>query len=223
MPRFSSALIARAAGLRIADPADATWRVEATGDTAEVTIYGSIGKWRDVEGDLAEEIRGIDASHIDLRINSGGGDYFDSVAIYGALVEHRADVTAYVDGLAASGASLILQAADVRKAAKPSQVMIHDAWGLTMGNAQDHTEAAEVLDAISDSYAGVLADRAGGTTESWRELLRAEKWYSAAAAKAAGLIDEVIDNKSPGGDSEARATSTREAAIRARHHEVMRG
>jgi hypothetical protein len=69
--------------------------------------------------------------------------------------------------------------------------MIHDASGLCLGNAEDMTEMATMLNFQSDNIAGVYAERGGGTVEEWRARMSAETWYTADEAVAAGLADEV--------------------------------
>jgi ATP-dependent Clp endopeptidase proteolytic subunit ClpP len=126
-----------------------------------------------------------------VRLNTPGGEVFDGVAIYNALRNHPASVTTYVDGLAASIGSVILQAGDKRVAAKASQTMIHDGHGIVIGNAADMRQTADLLDQVSNMIAEVYADRAGGSVGDWRAAMLAETWYTGDEAKTAGLVDEV--------------------------------
>lgn len=173
------------------------YRIKAQADQsyAEVAIYDEIGYFGVTAGDFLAEVKALDVSRIDLRLNTPGGDLFDGVAIYNGLRNHPADITAYVDGLAASIGSVILQAGDKRVVARASQVMIHDGHGLVVGNAADMREMAELLDKTSGMLAEVYADRAGGQAADWREAMRAETWYSADEAVEAGLADEVAGAK----------------------------
>jgi ATP-dependent protease ClpP protease subunit len=72
-------------------------------------------------------------------------------------------------------------------------------------------EAAELLDELSDTVAGIYADRAGGSLDSWRDAMRDETWYSAAQAVEAGLADRVANDSTAGPDNRRGQT------IRARH------
>jgi hypothetical protein len=80
-----------------------------------------------------------------------------------------------------------------------SQLMIHDAWGLAIGNAADMRSLADRLDHLSNNIASVYAAKSGGTVESWREAMLAESWYSAEEAVTAKLADRVdgqtVDDK----------------------------
>lgn len=166
------------------------------GDTATVMLYGMIGGWYGVDSEsFVTELRGISASQIDLRINSGGGSIFEGAAIYTAIRNHTAKVTAYVDGLAASAASFIAMAADRVVMSPAATMMIHDGSGITMGNRDDHITTANLLDKLSGTIAALYAKRAGGTTDEWREHMLADRgagtWYTAQEAVDAGLADEV--------------------------------
>lgn len=161
------------------------------GDVAEVYIYDEIGYWGVTAKDFVDELRDITASRIELHINSPGGDAFDGIAIYQALKDHAAEVTTTVDALAASAASFIAMAGDQVIVTRNATMMIHDAFGLAVGNAADMRDMAERLDKISDNIADIYVQHAGGSVTSWRDAMRAETWYDADEAVAAGLADEV--------------------------------
>ena len=180
-------------------------RAEATSDSptsADVHLYDAIGGWWGVlASEFVQEIAGLDVDQINLYVNSPGGDVYDGVAIMNALRRHKAKVVATVDGLAASAASFIIQAADEIVMGRGSELMIHDAWALTWGNAEALTDTAARLDRISDSIAGLYTERAGGTREEWRTAMKAETWYTAEEAVAAGLAD-----RAEAGDAGAKDT-----------------
>lgn len=127
-----------------------------------------------------------------MHINSPGGDVFDGIAILNALRAHKGPVTTIVDGLAASAASFIAQAGATRIMMRNSEMMIHDASGLCIGNASDMREMLDLLERTSDNIASVYAERSGtGSVETWRAAMSAETWYSAQEAVAAGLADQM--------------------------------
>lgn len=162
---------------------------------AEVVIYDEIGWFGVTAEDFMAELRGLDVGEITLRVNSPGGEIFDGIAIHNLLRSHRAQVTTYVDSLAASIASVIALAGDRVIMQPHSQMMIHDGSGLAIGNAADMREMADLLDRQSNNIAEVYAERAGGTVEDWRQRMLAETWYSAKEAVAAGLADEVAETR----------------------------
>jgi ATP-dependent Clp endopeptidase proteolytic subunit ClpP len=164
---------------------------------ASVHLYGVIGDyWDGIDAQtLVPEIRALDVDTIDLYVNSPGGSVYDGIAIRNALRQHAARVVVTVDGLAASAASFIACAGDEVVMGENAEIMIHDAWGLAIGNAEDMSAAAEDLDRISDNIAAMYAAKAGGKPEDWRALMKAETWYSAAEAVAAGLADRLDSDK----------------------------
>lgn len=165
----------------------------STEDTTEVLIYEEIGGyfWGISAEDLVRELNDITTSKISVRINSPGGSVFDSIAIYNALVKHAAEVTIYVDSLAASGASIIAQAGDNRVMMVGSQMMIHDASGVGIGNEAELREMADFLGFESDNIALIYANHAGGDSAEWRTRMRNETWMLAPEAVELGLADEI--------------------------------
>lgn len=162
-------------------------------ETTEVFIYDEIGGLCGISADeFVRDLQDIKSPKIDVRINSPGGSLFDSIAIYNALVKHPAQVTTYVDALAASGASIIAMAGDECVVMVGGQLMIHDALGLEMGNARDMREMADFLDKQSQNIATIYAAKSGNDdVEMWRNLMLAETWMFADEAVEAGLADSV--------------------------------
>ncbi len=180
------------------------------GDVAELRIYDEISWWGISAEEFVRDLEQITAPEIRVAINSPGGDVFDAIAVYNALRAHPARVTTRVDSLAASAASIVVQAGDHRVMLTASQMMIHDAWGVVIGNAAEMREMADLLDMESDIIAGIYAARTGGDAEHFRALMRATTWLTAEQAVEAGLADEVVDPKPQ--DSLARRTLNDELA-----------
>jgi hypothetical protein len=95
--------------------------------------------------------------------------------------------------VAASAASFIAMGGDEVVMARNSELMIHDAFGMAMGDSNIMRDLADRLDKVSDNIASIYAEKAGGTVEDWRTAMRAETWYSAEEAVAAGLADRVTE------------------------------
>lgn len=169
--------------------------------TATMRVYDPIDSWGGSWGISAKEFTtALDAldknvSSISLLINSPGGETHDAIAIMNALKSHPATVTATVEGIAASAASFLAASADNTIMAPNSQLMIHDAWGMVIGPADDLTAHAAVLNKMSDNLASMYADAAGGDPEDWRAAMKAETWYTAEEAVAAGLAQSVAKPK----------------------------
>lgn len=169
----------------------------AASDTAEVFIYDQIGEdfWTG-EGVTAkgfiDEIGKITAPNIHLRINSPGGSVFDGQAIYTALVRHPAKVTTYIDGLAASIASVIALAGEKVVMASNALFMIHNPMSSAQGYASDMRKMADVLDKIRESIVTVYNQHTNQPHEEIIAAMDAETWYTAQEAKDAGFVDELV-------------------------------
>lgn len=135
-----------------------------------------------------------DVSYLDVHINSGGGDVFEAAAIYNMLKRHKAQVTVYIDGLAASAASVIAMAGDKIVMPANSMMMIHNAWGIGVGNHNDFRKIAEDLEKINNSTVkqSYLSKNADLDEAELSRLMNEETWLSANEALEMGLADEVI-------------------------------
>ena len=167
---------------------------------ASVYIYDMIGDpWFGVDTNaLVKEIDSLDVEGIDVFINSPGGFAFDGIAIGNALRRNKAAVTVHVDGLCASAATIVALAGDEIIMARGAEFMIHDAWGMCVGPADDMHAMAGHLDKLSDDLAAIYAEAAGGDVADWRDIMRAETWYAADEAVEAGLatrVDRDVDGE----------------------------
>lgn len=159
-------------------------------DAPTVFIFDEIGGSLGVSAKrFVAELEEIDAPLINVRINSPGGSVFDAITIHSALLHHPAKIRVYIDGLAASAASVIAMGGDEVIMMPGSQMMIHDASMLEDGNEADHAKASTFLGRQSDNIAGMYQRRGGGDAAEWRELMLAETWAFAAEAVELGLAD----------------------------------
>lgn len=162
--------------------------------SVEIVLYDEIGVWGTTASDFMEMLISANERPINLRISSPGGDVFEALAIYNNLKTYPADVSTQVDGLAASAASYIAMAGETRTIARNAMVMIHDAIGFTVGNAEDHRKQIDLLEGASNTIADIYAQRAGGTKEDWRAKMKEETWYySGQEATDAGLTTAVYE------------------------------
>jgi len=143
---------------------------------------------------FARELRAM-AGDVELRINSPGGDVFAARAMAQAMREHQGKITAYVDGVAASAASLLAVSASETVMAPGSMMMIHEAWTIALGNKGDFLATAALLEKIDASIVETYQAKAGGEPAEWAALMAAETWYTAAEAVQAGLADRVAEDK----------------------------
>ena len=166
-------------------------RAQTATEPAEVSIYGDIGSWGINAASFIDQVKAVQGP-IRVRINSGGGEVFDGLAIYNYLAG-RGNVETVIDGLAASAASLPFLAGSKRLMPKAAFLMIHNPWSGTVGGAEDMRKAAEVLDRIGAGLANVYARVTGMTVEAVQALMDAETWLDGDAALAGKWATEVVD------------------------------
>ena len=165
--------------------------------SADIVMYGSIGSdeyWDDVcDKTIKEEIGNLgDVENINVHINSPGGSVFAAVAIANTLKNHKAKVTAFIDGLAASAATIITSACDVVKMPKNALFMIHNPLTWAYGNKQELEKTGILLDKVKDSILETyLAKTKDKTKEELSALMDKEKWFNAEEAKEYGFVDEI--------------------------------
>lgn len=181
--------------------ADTGWyrivRNDAAGAPTRVDIYeeiGGSGGWFFDTGvtavDFVAELAGIEGD-LEVHINSPGGDVFEGLAIYNALAQRKGNVTTIVDGIAASAASFIAMAGTQRVICPGAMMMIHDASGMCIGNAQDMREMVDLLEKVSENIAAIYAAHSPQAGVDWRAAMRATTWYTADEAVAAGLAHKL--------------------------------
>lgn len=169
---------------------------------------------------MAAALRGIGARDVVVNLNSPGGDFFEGVAIYNLLREHKGSVTVNIMGLAASAASVIAMAGDVINIGRTAFLMIHNAWGGAVGNRHDFRAAADQLEPFDQAMAELYASRSGMTANEAGALMDAETWFSGSQAIERGLADALLSDealKAEGSDPKAQGTLRQVDRILAKH------
>lgn len=166
-------------------------------EAAEVLLYSPIGSdYGGIDAKTFTETLGSLADRrLTVRINSPGGSVFDGLAMYNAIMRHPRTVNVAIDGLAASAASIVAMAGKTIRMAENSFLMIHKAWGLVVGNADDLRSTAEQLERIDGQLAATYAKRSGGSADKFAAMMAAETWFTADEALAAGLVDKVDQSR----------------------------
>ena len=152
---------------------------------------------------------------IDLYINSAGGDVYEANAIYANLARHGS-ITAYIDGIAYSAAALVAMAADHIVMAKGSTMLVHNAWTICMGNADQLRQEADNLDALMASNRGVFMTRFKGTEQELISLMEKEQVLSTDDCMKYGFADEVCESCGGGSDDNKDKLDTAGVAIEER-------
>ena len=163
------------------------------GETADVYIFEEIGMYGVTAQDFISEIKDLKDKPINLRINSLGGDVFNGMAIYNVIKKRESKTTVYVEGIAASIATIIALGADEVIMSENSLFMIHNAWGGTMGNSKDMRKSADTLDKISNELTEIYVKKTGLAYNRVTEMMDEETWLSAEEAYELGFVDNISD------------------------------
>lgn len=167
----------------------------------ELTLYGEISNetwWGDevtpkeFKSDL-DNLGEIDT--LNIYINSPGGDVFAGQTIYSILKRHKAHKNIYIDGLAASIASVIAMAGNTIFMPKNAMMMIHNPWTVGMGNADEFRKLAEDLDKIRESLIAAYEGHSALTRDEIIEIMDAETWLTASECEEYGFCDVVEEEK----------------------------
>jgi len=170
-------------------------------NSASMFIDGEIvtDEWEDSDTSAAgfrDALKSLgDVKTINLHINSPGGSVFEGIAIYNMLKQNLADINVYVDGLAASIASVIAMSGDTIFMPSNSMLMIHNPWTMAIGNANELRKQADDLDQITKSSVQTYLAKAGDKLDedTLKQLMDDETWLTAQEAVDYGLADEVLE------------------------------
>ena len=183
------------------------------GDVGELSIYGPITdeKWFDEDvtpTSFKEELNKLKGSkQINMYVNSPGGGVFAGMTIHSMLKRMAAPITAYIDGIAASIASVLVMAADKIIIPKNGMMMIHNPIGMAYGDAVELRKEADLLDRVKATIVSVYKDRTKRTEGEISKLMDAETWMTGKEAAEAGFADEVA------GDLDIKACLSDKKAI----------
>lgn len=211
--RFSSRVLLNYVAAQL--PETLSVRAAANGAPTEILLYDEIGFWGVTAKDFVLALAGVGDGEIIVRINSPGGDVFDGLAIYNALKARSSAVHVVVDGIAASAASFIAMAGTDITMAEQSMLMIHNAWGIVIGDRNDMLETAGIMEKVDGQLAAIYAARSGKPVAEIAAMLDAETWFTSTEAKDAGLCDAVSTIR-PGASASMRAPTearARQAAV----------
>lgn len=169
--------------------------MESKTPTYDVGIYGEIGYDIDAKTFLeALKIIPQDAV-VNFHVNSVGGTVWDGIAIYNAIKQMPCKKNVFVDGLAASIASVIAMAGDTVHMCIGSMMMIHNAWTFAAGDAEELSKQADALKKVNESLLDIYEESTMLDREQLAELMKAETWLTAAEAVEYGFattMDEAL-------------------------------
>ena len=166
-------------------------------ESATLYIFDNIGSsyWEINANDIEEELKNANNKPLNIHINSNGGEVFEGFTIYNLIKGYSGQTTVYVDGLAASIASVIALAGDKVIMNKASMLMIHNASGGCYGNAEEMKKVVEALEKINSVIKDIYVAKTGLSIEKLTELMDNETFMTPSECLEYGFCDEVIDEE----------------------------
>lgn len=188
-------------------------------DPNTITIFDVIGEdfWSGggfTAKRTAAALRSIGKNPVTVKINSPGGDMFEGIAIYNLLREHPAKVTIDVMGWAASAASIIAMAGDDIRMGLGTFMMVHNAWGMVIGNRHDMRDAADMFEGFDSAIVDIYAARSGLDRKAIQKLMDAETFMGPSEAVDRGFADSIADDLKADDASAAKTIDSRLMARR---------
>ena len=175
------------------------WNIEKKEEEKEaiITLYGTIGSNECSDDVVDKHIRNTlnslkDYEKIKLYVNSPGGSVMAATSIYNALKNHKAFIEVYVDGIAASAATIITCAGDKVYMPNNTMFMVHNPMTVASGSSKDFNKTADVLDKVKDTILNTYVSKTGQEKEILSQLMDDESWLSAEDALEYGFIDEIL-------------------------------
>jgi len=164
---------------------------------SKIYLYGTVGY--DIDANYMRlALDEATDGDLELRINSGGGDVFEGQAIYSLLESWKTTtgnrVIVYIDGIAASVASVIAMAGSEIHMSSNALMMIHNPWTpAAVGGSDDLRDLANVLDKIRETIVTVYETRSGIDRDAIGLMMDEETWFTAAEAVNFGFADQIVN------------------------------
>lgn len=165
-----------------------------TDEECEIMVYDEIGGYGISAVNFINDIKALpENTKITLRINSVGGSVFEGWAIYNYLQEIKDRVVCKVDGLAASISSVIALAGSKCVMPENSMLMIHNAWNMVVGNAEQLVKEADLLNKIDNQMAELYGKKCGKPADEMKKMMDNETWLTGKQCVEMGLADEMLE------------------------------
>lgn len=159
----------------------------------EYTLTGIVGFDESARLDSVNSFLSSTSGDINFTIsNTPGGFVEDGLAIYSALKEYKRKgnkVNVKVSGYIASASSFIAMVGDEITVDESSDIMIHLAWAMAMGNQDELRNMADSLAATDKTIQNIYQEKTGLPRRVLHNLMRREKTMDAAEAIDLGFAD----------------------------------
>ena len=167
-----------------------------------IFIQGIISPWQDDEPGKYGEVNikqvtqqiqdNADAEKLIVHIHSPGGDVTEGFGMHDILKFSGKEIETRIEGLCASAATIVAMAGSTRQMTENSDFMIHNPWGMEMGDADEMQKYADMLKSAEDKIIDFYVDITGADRELIKSKMTDETWLTAEEAKSMGFITEII-------------------------------
>lgn len=176
----------------------------AQAETAEIMVYSQIvsQKWKPEDPQVTalefdkmlKDAKAKGATKLHLRINSPGGSVYQAVAMRAMLINSGFEITASIEGLCASAATLLVCVPGVKVSiAEGSSYMIHNPFSMVWGTAAELRHEADVLEKMEKDCHGIYASRSGKSEDDIKAMMDKETWMTAKEAVDNGFCDTLLE------------------------------
>ena len=135
---------------------------------------------------------GIEPPPIELHIHSDGGSVFSGMAAMDFILRCKTPVHTYIDGSAASAATLMSVAGKKRFIHKNSFMLIHQLSTFVSGKYEEFKDEIRNQELLMDSIKQVYRERSKMTEEQIEDILKHDLWLDSKTALEYGLVDEIV-------------------------------
>ena len=175
-------------------------------EVATLKIYDYVGKYEEVNiENIQNQLDECNGKPLEIYINSYGGEVFEGFAIYNMLQRYTGYKKVYIDGIAASIASVIAMAGNEVIMNKASMLMIHNASGCAFGTFKEMEQIAEALKKINEVIRDVYKEKTNLDDETLTTLMDNESYLTAQECVDYGFANNIIDDKE---DDDETVTNT---------------
>ena len=127
-----------------------------------------------------------------LHLSSNGGEIFSAFAIVDTIRRMKSKVYTYVDGAAASAATLILLAGEKRHMGKYSHLLIHQLSGGMYGKFNEMEDEIYNCTALMKLLKSFYKEKTKMPMKKLDEILSKDIWLNAEECHQFGIIDQII-------------------------------
>jgi ATP-dependent Clp endopeptidase proteolytic subunit ClpP len=176
------------------------FNIVPSGDSATIYLYGDIGSYYEdgvSDKQLVRELKEAEAAYgtIEIRINSMGGSVYAGIAIFNAIRGSRSNIKIFVDGIAASMASVIALCGKPVEMSKYARLMLHSVSGGCWGNKDELKQTVREIESLETTLCEMYSQKTGKTVEDIRTAYFDGKdhFLTAGEALSLGFIDGIYD------------------------------